>query len=115
TAPQLSRSIIRSVKPERSGKVETIEVKFGESDPSVNLLLSVPGAEYQAYAVEVLQKQTPIWRAQIKSFLEKSSPTALISIILHKAYFKPGEYRLTVHGKTAGKTDWLAEYTLVIK
>jgi hypothetical protein len=111
----LSHTIVRSVNLERSQEPETIVIDFKKDTDLFNILFSFPGLNDSSYIAEISKQGSILWSREISPRLDPELKSAFISLVLYRNNLKPGDYRLTLQGKTNGKARFLVAYPLQIK
>jgi hypothetical protein len=112
--PSISPSAVYPVRAERSGESQAIPVLFGKDHPNFNLVFSVPASEFKDYLVEIYQADQNIWQSNFQPLVSPDSPSSLISVQLHSAYFQKGNYNLRISGVGVKGKTVLAEYKLAV-
>jgi len=112
--PDLSGSAVYSVRTERSGTTQTINVLFGENQKTFSLVFSAPVGEFKNYLVEIYDDGKPIWQDEIALTTQPDSTSALISVNLKAEYLKQGIYRLRISGVKKNRSVQLNEFKLKV-
>ena len=108
--PEVSGTNIYSIRPERDGKSDLIEIQFDGSQNIFPLTFALPAVDFGSYEVGVFRSGKIVWQTSY------SPPTAhgLLSIQFKRGYFENGTYLLRLEGKGEKGISLLAEYTLRI-
>lgn len=107
--PELTPTVIKPIKLQRSAQIETIELSFNKEQRSANIVFSLPLVDYSSFAIEISRAQQPIWQGKIQ-------PTdSRISLILYRDYFESSAYQLTVFGLSDSGRTLLSRFTLNVR
>lgn len=107
--PELSITVIRPIRLQRSAQIETIDLTFNREQRSASIVLSLPLEDYSSFAVEISKAQKTVWQQEIHPH------NSTISLILYRDYFQDGAYQLRVLGLSNTGKILLSQFTLNIR